>query len=232
MNSSAYIVSAACAVAFGCMAVFLAMETTSLAGQPSRSGPPPKSGQSQKQPKQKPAQPTGSRIRKLPNKSGRQQMQQSIAQQQANRNQQAMVLLGAFEHARQERDSRTDDQQQQQTETYEQSSEDAAQQALLASGDNQITFRIQNMTRETVHLMFYAIDGSWVWPGHDEVFILDDNKIHRIILQGKNGEGIAYGAWFSENPDKYWGRGNDNSVDDGSYYKCDGGITPIIELND
>lgn len=231
MNHSRFKISMACVVAIGCMAMILAAATTSLAGQPTRKGPPPKSGQSQKQPRQKPPQQKRSHIRKLPNEAGRRQLQQSIAQQQAERNQRAMALLGVLEHARQERDRRTEDQQQQ-TESYEQSSEDVVQQALLASGDNRITFRIQNMTREIVHLRFYAINGSGTWPGHDEAYVLDDNKVHNIRLRGRNGEGIAYGAWLARKPTSYWGRGRNNSDDDGTYYKCDGGTTSIIQLND
>ena len=159
------------------------------------------------------------------NRQAAEQRRQQELQQQANREQSAAMIMGLLQGIAQQKQER-----QKQAEFEAQQAAARRQQELEANGDNTLTFRIQNRTRRTILLEFFAIDGSGVWPGDNHVYVLDDRDVHEYKLRGKQGEGIYYGAWDEDDPDYYWGAGKDHSYSDGTYYRCDGGHTPIIKL--
>ncbi|WP_372887148.1 hypothetical protein [Shimia sp.] len=82
-----------------------------------------------------------------------------------------------------------------------------------------------------VHIAFYSDDRNWVWPNGDEVYVLDDSRVHDFSLTCQYGEKICYGAWPKGSHKTYWGVGPDRSqrCSDCCYY-CQGGESGVIVL--
>jgi hypothetical protein len=98
-----------------------------------------------------------------------------------------------------------------------------------SAGD--VTFEIRNSHPNAIELELYSQDRDHVWPGHGEVYLLDDGETKEIPLSCNDGEKICYGAWISGDRGTYWGVGPDNkeSCED-CCYTCEGGNTETIDL--
>jgi hypothetical protein len=95
-----------------------------------------------------------------------------------------------------------------------------------------LTFYIQSDHPNVVELEFYSQDRNHVWPGNNEVYILDDYNVKNITLSCRSGELICYGAWVRNRSNLYWGVGpNDSQSCSSCCYYCDGGYTETIGLD-
>lgn len=95
-----------------------------------------------------------------------------------------------------------------------------------------LTFYLQSQHPNVVSLEFYSQDRNHVWPGNDQVYLLDDYDTHEFSLSCNKGEKICYGAWVRNRSDLYWGVGLDNAeYCKDCCYNCNGGHTPVIVLN-
>lgn len=96
-----------------------------------------------------------------------------------------------------------------------------------------LLFSIRNDYPYTLMLVFYSDDRNWEWPGDDQAYVLDDNRIHDYPLNCNYGEKICYGAWPKGSRKYYWGVGQDRShYCTDCCYICNGGETGVIVLND
>lgn len=101
--------------------------------------------------------------------------------------------------------------------------------APALAGD--VTFVMNNHHPNAVEVQLYGQDRDHVWPGPDEVYLLDDGETRTMSLSCQDGEQICYGAWISGDPDTYWGVGPDNRQDCSTCcYTCEGGETEQINL--
>jgi len=82
-----------------------------------------------------------------------------------------------------------------------------------------------------VSLEFYSQNRGHVWPGDDQVYVIDDYDVHDYPLECQPGEKICYGAWVRNDSSSYWGAGYDGvQACENCCYTCDGGQTDIIVL--
>ncbi|MCC0056712.1 MAG: hypothetical protein H6883_11305 [Rhodobiaceae bacterium] len=104
-------------------------------------------------------------------------------------------------------------------------------QGLAASAET-LTWHFRNDHPNTVSLELYSEDRDHVWPGGNEVYILDDGNEITISIECNSGESICYGAWVRNRSSTYWGVGYDGeqSCDD-CCYTCDGGETELSILD-
>lgn len=94
-------------------------------------------------------------------------------------------------------------------------------------------FSIQSEYPYIVHLAFYSENRNWEWPGGDQVYVLDDSRVHDYSLNCNSGEKICYGAWPKGTRQSYWGVGPDaNQSCSDCCYICNGGETGVIVLNE
>ena len=82
-----------------------------------------------------------------------------------------------------------------------------------------------------VEVELYSQDREYVWPGNDEVYLLDDGETKTMSVECDEGESICYGAWIQGDQNTFWGVGPDNSQKcDNCCYICTGGQTEQINL--
>ena len=94
-----------------------------------------------------------------------------------------------------------------------------------------VTFVMKNEHPNAVEVELYSQDRDHVWPGHGEVYYLDDGETKQIPLSCEEGEKIFYGAWVSGDKGTYWGTGPDNGEHCANCcYTCTGGETEEIDL--
>ena len=102
--------------------------------------------------------------------------------------------------------------------------------ASLASADD-VTFVIKNSHPYAIEMELYSQDRDHVWPGNNEVYLLDDGETKQAPLSCNSGETICYGAWTQGDKGTYWGVGPDNKERcEDCCYTCEGGETEEIEL--
>ena len=96
-----------------------------------------------------------------------------------------------------------------------------------------LLFSVRSDYPYIVHIAFYSDDRSWEWPGGDQVYVLDDSRVHDFSLNCNSGEKICYGAWPKGTRKSYWGVGPDrNHYCQNCCYICNGGETGVIVLNE
>jgi hypothetical protein len=105
---------------------------------------------------------------------------------------------------------------------------------LVASGPGlaeEVTFVMNNGHPYAVEVELYSQDRDHVWPGGNQVYVLDDDETKSIPLSCNAGETICYGAWVQGDQGTYWGVGPNNgqSCQD-CCYTCEGGATEEINL--
>jgi hypothetical protein len=94
-----------------------------------------------------------------------------------------------------------------------------------------VTFVMRNEHPNAVEVELYSQDRDHVWPGNDEVYMLDDGETKTMSLACEEGESICYGAWISGDEDTYWGVGPNNSQRcEDCCYTCTGGETEQVNL--
>jgi len=101
--------------------------------------------------------------------------------------------------------------------------------SVASAGD--VTFVMKNSHTYAVELELYSQDRDHVWPGSNQVYLLDDGETKEVPLSCQDGESICYGAWVSGDKGTYWGTGPDNAEQcEDCCYTCEGGATEEIEL--
>jgi hypothetical protein len=101
--------------------------------------------------------------------------------------------------------------------------------APALAGD--VTFVMNNHHDNAVEVQLYSQDRDHVWPGPDEVYLLDDGETKTMSLTCEDGESICYGAWLSGDQNTFWGVGpNSAQACDNCCYTCQGGETERINL--
>ena len=94
-----------------------------------------------------------------------------------------------------------------------------------------VTFVMNNQHPNAVEVQLYSQTRDHVWPGPDEVFLLDDGETKTMSLACEDGESICYGAWIQGDESTYWGVGpNKTQSCDNCCYTCQGGNTEQINL--
>jgi hypothetical protein len=92
-------------------------------------------------------------------------------------------------------------------------------------------FRMKSDYKYQVRVEFYSQDRKIVWPGHNEVYKLDDSAEHKFRVDCRTGERICYGAWDAANPRIHWGAGRDGKDScTGCCFRCNGGESRLINL--
>lgn len=93
--------------------------------------------------------------------------------------------------------------------------------------------RMESEHPNSVSVMFYSTSRDFIWPGNEEVFLIDDDGVHTYPLQCEAGEQICYGAWVRGDDKSFWGVGrNDNHDCSDCCFQCSGGETRIITLSE
>jgi len=97
-----------------------------------------------------------------------------------------------------------------------------------------VTFQMKNSHPNAVEVELYSQDrADYVWPGNNEVYLLDDGETKTMALSCNEGEKICYGAWIKGDRETYWGVGPGNvQACDDCCYTCTGGNTEVIELTE
>ena len=94
-----------------------------------------------------------------------------------------------------------------------------------------VSFVMNNHHPNAVEVELYSQDREYVWPGNNEVYLLDDGETKTMSLACEEGETICYGAWIQGDQATYWGVGPDNSQKcENCCYTCTGGSTEQINL--
>ncbi len=95
-----------------------------------------------------------------------------------------------------------------------------------------LTFNIKSNHENVVSVEFYSEDRNIAWPGDGKVYVIDDYQVHSYSLSCRNGEKICYGAWVRNRNTQYWGVGYNNTRScEHCCWTCDGGETPVVNLN-
>ena len=70
-----------------------------------------------------------------------------------------------------------------------------------------------------------------VWPGYDEVYLLDKAEKKSVPVTCEAGETICYGAWLNGDAGTFWGVGPDrDKTCTNCCYECKEKTTATIEL--
>lgn len=102
-----------------------------------------------------------------------------------------------------------------------------------AQAQNEMTFQIKSRYPYKVQIALYSQDRKGhVWPGAGRAYNLDDSQVHQLRISCMGGEKVCYGGWVTGNAQTYWGVGNNNAQRcSNCCYTCNGGMTPVINLN-
>ena len=103
-----------------------------------------------------------------------------------------------------------------------------------AQADETVTVRVRSNYEYKVQIAFFSQSRSYVWPGPERAYPLDDSRTHEFPLACRTGEEICYGAWVTGEGTLYWGVGpeNNRSCRNCCFVCGDGDRTPILSLND
>ncbi len=104
---------------------------------------------------------------------------------------------------------------------------------VSAASAADVTFQMMNSHPNAVEVELYSQDRDYVWPGNNQVYLLDDGETKQIPLACDQGEKICYGAWVSGDKTTYWGTGPENAETcTDCCYTCQGGSTEEINLTE
>jgi hypothetical protein len=93
-------------------------------------------------------------------------------------------------------------------------------------------WKFRSYHKNAVELSFYSQNRNLEWPGNGRVHVLRDYDVHNYSLNCVKGEKICYGAWVQGASSSYWGGGQGGKQACSSCcYTCNGGQTPVINLN-
>ncbi|MFD1981915.1 hypothetical protein ACFSOZ_04325 [Mesorhizobium newzealandense] len=74
----------------------------------------------------------------------------------------------------------------------------------------EMAFFVKNLRKEAVAVELFSRDRETVWPGNDQVFLIDPSSQKSVPLTCNQGEHICYGAWVDGNDSISAGVGPDN----------------------
>ncbi|UVK42787.1 hypothetical protein BPNPMPFG_004505 [Mesorhizobium sp. AR07] len=74
----------------------------------------------------------------------------------------------------------------------------------------EMAFFVKNLRKEAVAVELFSRDRETVWPGNDQVFLIDPASQKSVPLSCNQGERICYGAWVNGNDSISAGVGPDN----------------------
>ncbi|CAN7285710.1 hypothetical protein LJR255_001364 [Pararhizobium sp. LjRoot255] len=104
---------------------------------------------------------------------------------------------------------------------------------VSAASAADVTFQMMNSHPNAVEVELYSQDRDHLWPGNNQVYLLDDGETKQIPLSCDEGEKICYGAWVSGDKATYWGTGPDDAETcEDCCYTCQGGNTEEINLTE
>jgi hypothetical protein len=83
--------------------------------------------------------------------------------------------------------------------------------AAGVAGAAEMSFYARNHYPFSVAVELFGRDR--VWPGDDQVYLLDGKERKAVAIQCEAGETICYGAWISGAARTSWGVGPDNNRD-------------------
>jgi hypothetical protein len=96
-----------------------------------------------------------------------------------------------------------------------------------------ITFKMRSFSKYAVEVNFFSKSRNNVWPSSKTVYVIRNYDVASYKLSCLQGERICYGAVVKGNSKRYWGvsttgkQGCSNCC-----YTCNGGTTPINNLNE
>ena len=73
-----------------------------------------------------------------------------------------------------------------------------------------MAFFVKNLRKEAVAVELFSHDRETVWPGNDQVFLIDPGSQKSVQLSCNQGEHICYGAWVDGDDSISAGVGPDN----------------------
>ena len=82
-----------------------------------------------------------------------------------------------------------------------------------------MAFFIKNQASRAVAVELRSRDRDQVWPGGDQVYLLEKSEAKSVPISCEAGEQICYGAWVVGDDRRSWGVGpdNDHPCDDCCY---------------
>jgi hypothetical protein len=94
-----------------------------------------------------------------------------------------------------------------------------------------MAFFVKNMRAQAVAVELFSRDRGTVWPGDDQVFLVDPTSRKSIPLSCNQGEHICYGAWVNGDDSISAGVGPDNDQPcDTCCFICVDHTTESVEL--
>lgn len=83
--------------------------------------------------------------------------------------------------------------------------------ALTPALADEMAFYLRNNHARAVVVELYsqATPGK-VWPGGDQVYLLEKGEKKSVPITCESGEEICYGAWLYGDASRFWGVGPDN----------------------
>ncbi|MBX3569879.1 MAG: hypothetical protein KF914_17580 [Rhizobiaceae bacterium] len=82
--------------------------------------------------------------------------------------------------------------------------------AASAHAADEMAVYMKNMTERSVAVELYAQDRRFVWPGGDQVYLLEKGEKKSVPIACRPAERICWGAWRYGNDRFWWGTGPDN----------------------
>ncbi|WP_172295701.1 hypothetical protein [Pseudoruegeria sp. HB172150] len=100
------------------------------------------------------------------------------------------------------------------------------------AGADTLLWTIGSNYDRTISLEFYSQDRNHVWPGNDQVYVMDAYQGRSTFnLSCNYDELICYGAWERNNSSTYWGVGpNDGYNCENCCARCGRGNVEAFDL--
>jgi hypothetical protein len=96
---------------------------------------------------------------------------------------------------------------------------------------DEMAFFMKNQYRRAVVVELRSRDRDQVWPGGDQVYLLEKGEAKSVPISCEAGEQICYGAWVSGDDRISWGVGPDNDHPcDNCCYTCAAKTTAQIRV--
>ena len=74
----------------------------------------------------------------------------------------------------------------------------------------EMAFYIRNDVGRAVVVELHSTTRDQVWPGYDEVYLIDKGEKKSVPVTCEAGELICYGAWLNGDAGTHWGVGPEN----------------------
>jgi hypothetical protein len=104
--------------------------------------------------------------------------------------------------------------------------------AAMAASSN-ITFQMRSFSKYAVEVKFFSKNRNVVWPTSKTVYVIKNYDVAKYNLSCIQGERICYGAVVRGNSKRYWGVSTSGKQGcSNCCYVCNGGTTPINNLNE